>query len=46
MEVFALSQSVISDLSSLENLSSDDLSKVCKYFLQVIVKGSSTIELG
>ena len=46
MEILSVSQKTLSELGDFQSLSADDSSKVCKYFLQVILRGRSTLELG
>ena len=41
-----LSQRTLTDLGSLESLAPEDLSKIYKYFIQVVTKNQSNISLG
>ena len=41
-----MSQRTLSDLSSLESLAAEDLSKVYKHFIHIVTKSQSSIVLG
>lgn len=41
-----LSQRTLSDLGTLETLQAEELSKIYKYFIQVVCKSQSSISLG
>lgn len=41
-----LSQRTLTDLGSLETLELEDLSKVFKYFIHIVTKSQSSINLG
>jgi hypothetical protein len=45
MDVVCLSNKTATAISALDSLSKDKLGKVCKYFLQTLVKGSSGIAM-
>jgi hypothetical protein len=45
MDVGSLSNKTATAISALDSLSKEKLGKVCKYFLQTLVKGSSGIAL-
>jgi hypothetical protein len=46
MEVLTVSQRTLNELSSLETISTEVVTKLCKYFLQAIIRGQVTNEIG
>jgi hypothetical protein len=46
MEVLTVSQKTLTELSSLENISTEEVTKLCKYFLQAIIRGQVINEIG
>lgn len=45
MDVASLSNKTATAVSALDALNTERLGKVCKYFLQTLVKGSSSVAL-
>jgi hypothetical protein len=45
MDVANISNKTANSIAALDSLSKDKLGKICKYFLQSLVKGSSTVVL-
>lgn len=46
MDVINLSNRTIQSLSNLESLEKEKFDLISKYFLQMLIKGSSNIDLG
>jgi hypothetical protein len=46
MDILTVSQKTLSELTEVDTVSTEDFSKVCKYFLQVIMRGRTTLEIG
>lgn len=46
MEVLTVSQKTLTELSSLESISTDEITNLCKYFLQAILRGQVMNEIG
>jgi hypothetical protein len=46
MEVLTVSQKTLAELSSLDDISPEEVTKLCKYFLQAILRGQITQEIG
>lgn len=45
MDVGNISTKTVNSIAALDSLSKEKLGKVCKYFLQSLIKGSSTVAL-
>jgi hypothetical protein len=46
MEVLTVSQKTLQELSTLENISTEEVTQLCKFFLQAILRGQVTQEIG
>jgi hypothetical protein len=44
--VLTVSQKTLAELSSLDDISPEEVTKLCKYFLQAILRGQITQEIG
>lgn len=45
MDIIQVSSATLKGLSGLSSVPKESLAKVCKYFLQVLIKGSSNVAL-
>mmetsp|Transcript_14526 Transcript_14526/g.21874 ORF Transcript_14526/g.21874 Transcript_14526/m.21874 type:complete len:186 (+) Transcript_14526:126-683(+) len=45
MDILSVSQKTLTEIQSLQTLNTENFSNLCKYFLQTVIRGHSTIEI-